>query len=300
MKFNKFIIIILLLISTICNAEINDTIVKIDSLKAWKLKSNAGLTFGHTSYKYWSQGGENSLLTLANIKISLKQRKKKSNWDNNFEAVYGISQQGEKKIIKTDDKFEFTSNYSFKASDKWFYSALINIKSQFTRGYKYPNDSTVVSDFFSPAQLITSFGFEHKQKNYFFIFSVLTGKTTFVTNKQLSDAGAYGVDKGKKYKAGVGSFLKFVYKKEIVQNVELNNRLELYSDYFNKPENIDVYWEVMLKMRINKFMYAAVNTNLIYDYDTKYVVKDSNGQVISSDAKIQFKEAFALAFTVDL
>ena len=132
------------------------------------------------------------------------------------------------------------------------------------------------------------------------IFSVMTGKTTFVTNKMLSEAGAYGVEKGKKFKAGVGSFLKFTFKKEIIDNVELNNRLELYSDYFNKPENIDVYWEVMVKMRINKFMYAAINTTLIYDYDTKYTIKDSSGKILSSIPKVQFKEAFALAFTVDI
>lgn len=302
MKFKSFFLIIsFVVVNFYCFAENDkDTIVKTDTLKAWKIKSITSLSFGQTSYKYWSQGGENSLTSIANQKIIVKHRTKKSVWDNNFEAVYGIMKQGERKLIKTDDKFEFTSNYSYKASDKWFYNAMINLKSQFTEGFKYPNDSTVVSDFFSPAQLITSFGFEHKQRHYYFIFSVLTGKTTFVTNTLLSDAGAYGVDKGKKIKAGVGSFIKFVYKKEVVQNVELNSRLELFSDYFNKPEYVDVYWEVMIKMKINKFMYAAINTNLIYDYDTKFIVKDNAGNIISNDAKVQFKEAFALAFTIDI
>jgi hypothetical protein len=177
---------------------------------------------------------------------------------------------------------------------------LINLKSQFRPGFKYPNDSTVVSDFFSPAYLITSLGLEYKRKNYFFIFSVLTGKTTFVTNTLLSDAGNYGVDKGKKIKAAVGSYVKFVFRKEVISNVELNNKLELFSEYFNKPQNIDVNWEVVLKMKINKFMSALINTNLIYDYDTKTVIKDSNGVVISNDAKVQFKETFGLGFTLNI
>ena len=53
-------------------------------------------------------------------------------------------------------------------------------------------------------------------------------------------------------------------------------------------------------MKINKFMYAAINTTLIYDNDTKYTVKDQNGNIISSLPKVQFKEAFALAFTIDI
>ncbi len=301
MKLKFILLLILLIFNNLSKADVvKDSLAKNDSIKFWKFKGNASLSFGQTSYKYWSQGGENSLSSLANYKMNLKYKNQKAVWENNFEAIYGIMQQGERKIIKTDDKFEFISNYSYKASERWFYNGMINLKSQFTKGYKYPNDSTVVSDFFSPAQLITSFGFEYRKRYYNLIFSVLTGKTTFVTNTLLSDAGAYGVEKGKKFKAGVGSFFKFTFKKEIIDNVELNNRLELYSDYFNKPEYIDVYWEVMLKMKINKFMYAAINTTLIYDNDTKYTVKDQNGNIISSLPKVQFKEAFALAFTIDI
>jgi hypothetical protein len=277
-----------------------DSIPRTDTLKAWKIKSLTTVTFAQTTYKYWSQGGENSLTAIANSKIITKYHKRNHHWDNIFEAVYGISQQGEKKIIKTDDKFEFTTNYAFRASDSWNYNMLINLKSQFMPGYKYPNDSTVVSDFFSPAYLITSVGLEFKRKSYYLVFSVLTGKTTFVTHTTLSDAGAYGVEKGKKLKAAIGSYVKFIFRKEVISNVELNSKLELFSEYFNQPQYIDVNWEVVLKMKINKFMSAMLNTNLIYDNDTKVIVKDSKGVIISSDAKVQFKETFGLGFTLDI
>jgi hypothetical protein len=296
-----FILLFFVIIFSNCFAQDNkDSISQKDTLKYWKLKSLTTFTFAQTSYRYWSQGGENSLNGIANTKIVAKYINKNNRWDNVFEATYGIMQQGEKKLIKTDDKFEFNTNYAFRASDKWNYNALINLKSQFSEGFKYPNDSTVVSDFFSPAYLITSVGLEYKRKHYIFIFSVLTGKTTFVTHKTLSDAGAYGVDKGKKIKAGIGSYVKFVFKKEVIKNVELNNKLELFSDYYNKPEYIDVNWEVILKMKINKFLSAILNTNLIYDYDTKVVKKDSNGNIISNKAEVQFKETFGLGFTLDI
>jgi hypothetical protein len=276
----------------------NDSTKVNDTVKYWKFRSLNTFTLGQTSYKYWAQGGENSLNFLANAKWSLKYKKNNTIWDNNIEGTYGIMQQGERKVIKTDDKFEFISNFALKASENWNYNALINLKSQFTKGYKYPNDSTIVSDFFSPAYLITSFGFEYKKKNYTFIFSVLTGKTTFVINPLLNKIGAFGVEKDKKVKSVVGSFIKLTTKNEIVKNVELNNRIELFSDYFNNPEYVDVNWELLLKMKINKFMSANLNAQMIYDYDTKTYIKDSAGNIISSEAKIQIKETFGIAFLI--
>ncbi len=301
MNKRVYIFLFLIVFFVNCFAQSNkDSIAQADTVKAWKIKSLTTVTFAQTSYKNWAQGGENSLSGIANTKILAEYKKESNHWKNVFEATYGIAKQGERDIIKTDDKFEFTTNYTFRASDKWNYNALINLKSQFTEGFKYPNDSTVVSDFFSPAYLITSFGFEYKRKHYLLVLSVLTGKTTFVTHKTLSDAGAYGVDEGTKIKTGIGSYVKFVIKKELVKNVELNSNLELFSDYFNKPEYVDVNWEVALKMKINKFLSAIINTNLIYDYDTKVIVKDANGQVISSESEVQFKETFGLAFTLDI
>jgi len=294
-----FVFLVIFVINSFAQSS-KDTIVKNDTARIWKIKSLTTLTIAQTTYKYWAQGGENSLTAIANTKFIARFNKKNHHWDNIFEAVYGITQQGEKKLIKTDDKFEFTTNYAFRASDSWNYNMLINLKSQFMPGFKYPNDSTVVSDFFSPAYLITSVGLEFKRKSYYLVFSVLTGKTTFVTHTSLSDAGAYGVDKGKKMKAVVGSFVKFNFRKEVIPNVELNSKLELFSEYLNRPQYIDVNWEVVLKMKINKFMSAIINTNLIFDDDTKVVIKDANGIVISSIAKVQFKETFGLGFMLDI
>ncbi|MCX6230499.1 MAG: DUF3078 domain-containing protein [Bacteroidetes bacterium] len=300
--FRRVVILFLFIVLGLnCRAQQNvDSAAKADTLKPWKVKSLTTLTVAQTTYRYWAQGGENSFSGIANSHIVARYRKINGYWENIFDATYGLMEQGDKGLIKTDDKFEFTSNFAFKASDKWNYNALINLKSQFSRGFKYPDDSTVVSDFFSPAYLITSFGLEYKRKYYRVMLSVLTGKTTFVTNKKLYDAGAYGVDKGKKLKTGLGSYLKFIFKKEVVKNVELNNSLELFSDYFNNPQYIDVNWEVLLKMKINSFMSAIINTNLIYDYDTKVIVKNAAGQVISSESKVQFKETFGIGFMVSL
>lgn len=265
-----------------------------DTVKPWKIQNNLNLTFGQSAYKYWAKGGENSLSGLANNKFVANYTKNKTKWENTIEFSYGIIQQGEKKVFKTEDKIELTSNFGYKASEYWYYSGLMNFKTQFAVGYPTVNDTIPSSYFMSPGYLITSLGMEYKRKFYSVLLSVLTGKTTFVMNNELSDAGAYGVEKGKKIKSGLGTYVRFILQKEVIKNIELNNKLELFSDYFNKPEKVDVNWEVFIKMKVNKYFSSSIFFNLIYDYDTKYVTKNESGKVISEEAKIQYKEMFGL------
>ena len=40
------------------------------------------------------------------------------------------------------------------------------------------------------------------------------------------------------------------------------SRLDLYSDYLHKPQNIDVNWEVQINMAINKWFSTTLTTNM--------------------------------------
>ncbi len=289
-------IILILLVFLFCNQlYAKENIISIDSTKAWKITNSLSLTFGQSAYKYWAKGGENSLSGLANYKISAYYKKNKASWENTLETSYGIIQQGDRKVFKTDDKIELTSIYGYKASDYWYYSGLMNFKTQYAEGFKTMDDTLSSSNFMSPGYLITSIGMEYKRTDFNLMLSAMTGKTTFVLNNRLSEEGAFGVDKGKKIKAGFGTYVRFTYKKQLMTNIELNNKLELFSDYFNNPEKVDVNWEILLKMKINKYFSTIFNFNLIYDYDTKYIVKDNQGIILSDEAKVQYKEVFGLA-----
>ena len=80
-----------------------------------------------------------------------------------------------------------------------------------------------------------------------------------------------------------------------MKNIEVNNKLELYSDYFDHPEEIVVNDEFVLKMKINKYFSTNINCNLIYDHNTKNSFKDAQGNILSNIAKTQLKEVFGLA-----
>jgi len=260
-----------------------------DSIKNWKKGGDFSFTFSQVSLNNWSAGGQNSVSGNIQLNTFANYAKDKNAWDNTFQVGYGLTQQGSDNLIKSDDRVLISSKYGYKASKRWFYSALLDFKTQMTTGYQDPpTNSKIISELFSPAYLMFSLGMDYKPNDNFSLYlSPATGKTTFVLDDSLSFHGAYGVDPGEKSRTEFGAMLKSVYKKEnIVKNVDFYSRLDLFSNLTENPQYIDVDWEVRLNMKINKFLTAVASLNLLYDNDIKYI--DSNGD--EHGARVQTKQ----------
>ena len=65
----------------------------------------------------------------------------------------------------------------------------------------------------------------------------------------------------------------------------LYSRLDLYSDYLRKPQNVDINWEVQINMVINKWFSTTLTTNMVYDDDVKITLSDGRNV-----KRVQFKE----------
>lgn len=260
-----------------------DTLTGAKSDTSWKSGGFIGINFSQVSLNNWAQGGQNSISISAAGNVFANYAKGKTQWDNSLTLAYALLKQGSDPLRKNDDQIDFTSKFGYRLGEsKWFYSALLNFKSQFANGYAYPNDSVAVSHFMAPGYVTLALGVNYKPVDYFeMFFSPATGKITFVNDEKLSDAGAYGVDAatfdtsgtvmthGKKMRTEFGAYVNFKFKKEIFTNVTLASRLELFNNYTDKDKNnaknIDVNWELGLLMKVNKFMTASVQTLLIYD-----------------------------------
>jgi hypothetical protein len=48
-------------------------------------------------------------------------------------------------------------------------------------------------------------------------------------------------------------------------NVSIENRLNLYSNYLDNPQNVDIDYQMHLVMKINKYLSANVALQTIYD-----------------------------------
>jgi hypothetical protein len=262
-----------------------------DTVKHWKAGGNSAFNFSQVSLTNWAAGGENSLSGTFLFNAFLNYTKNKSAWENTLDLGYGLTKQGSENAVKTEDKIQLVSKYGYKASDKWFYTALADFKTQLDLGYKDPPTNTIkTSEFLSPAYLLVSLGMDYKPNDNFSMYlSPLTGKMTIVMDDELSNKGAFGVDPGDNLRSEFGASVKSIYKKEnLIQNVDFNTRLDLFSNLADHPERVDVEWELRFIMKVNKFLSANLGSTLLYDHDIKYV--DEND--VEHGARIQLKQLF--------
>jgi hypothetical protein len=180
---------------------------------------------------------------------------------------YGAIKKGKDDLTKSDDKLEFTSKYGYAATKSWYYSAMLNVRTQMTNGYDPEITDSLISGFISPMYLVLSLGMDFKPGDVFSAhLSPLSTKVTVVNNSTLSDQGRYGVDPGSRMSAEFGATAKFMLKKEIMKNVLLQSNLQLFQAY-KSGSATDVDWEVNIGMKINKLLTASLIGQLIYNQD---------------------------------
>jgi hypothetical protein len=276
-----------------------------DTTQGWKKGGIIGLNLAQTSLTNWAAGGQNSLAINGIFSVFANYKKNKSAWDNSLDIGYGLLKQGKKSdFMKTDDKIDFLSKYGREAFKNFYYAVLLNFKTQMAPGYNYPNDSVKISNLFAPAYLLGALGMDYKPSGYFSAFlAPITAKITFVNDQQLSDAGAFGVDPGKKTKSEIGGYLRVIYSKndfknEFLKNVSFTTKCDLFSNYLDNPQNIDVSWETQIALKVNKYITVNFNTHLLYDDNTKIAIDSNNDGITDrTGARTQFKEILGVGFS---
>ena len=291
MKKVSFLLAFFLLVTPIFSQEMDEE--PVDT--TWQFGGVGTFTMSQVALYQWAAGGEPSISAAALLNVFLNYNKDRVSWENNLDLGSGLIRQGrgEDALTKqSNNRIDFTSKYGLQASKKWFYSALLNFRTQFYKGFDYPNDSVLISDFFAPAYLTASLGMEYKPLNNFQVYiSPLTGKFTFVMNDSLSNIGKFGVDPGSKFRAELGGFLKIAYSLGIMENVDFSSNVTFFSNYLENPEQIDVNAEFLLAMTINEFLTATINSMLIWDKDV--VVQQDDGD----EGSLQLKEVFGLGLS---
>jgi len=250
----------------------NDTIPK-----AWRKGGIYSLNLSQGSLSNWAAGGEDFSLALSSV-LSLYcfYKKGKHSWDNTFDFNVGYIKTTSLGSRKNDDRFDLLSKYGYGISDKLSVAVLANLRSQFFKGYTYPgNVKTFSSSFMAPGYLLLGAGLDYKPTKDLSIFlSPVTARWVIVKDTALSNKGLYGVTPGKKTNLEFGAFASISYLKEINKLVTYKGRLDLFSNYRNNPQNVDLYMTNTLNIRISKILSATWGLDLIYDDDTKLFGKN--------------------------
>jgi len=229
----------------------------------WKKGGTFAFLANQSTFENWIPGGQSNFAATAALNYDFNYKKDTWNWDNKLMLAYGVTKIKDADIQKTDDRIEFNSLLGKKAQGYWFYSMFANFKSQITIDLTGNDLST---RFFSPAFLQIGPGMLWKKSDNLKVnIAPITSRFVFVMDKQLSDAGAFGVDPGKNMRYELGASLSGYYKFNIMENVTAENIINLYTNYLDKPQNVDLDYQLNIVMKINKYLTTNFSYQTVYD-----------------------------------
>lgn len=259
-------------------------------------------------FSNWAAGGRNNISGLSYINAQALYSKDKINSLNTVSLGLGGVQYFDEGIQKTEDVIDLQSTFSYGFKDPWFFSVLGGFRTQFIDGFANITDTLRSSTFMAPGYVNLSIGIEYvPNKKLRIMVSPLSGKFTFVQDQRLANVGAFGVlpavfdatgsiiTPGTTFRPEIGSYIRIIYNKELMENIDLRSRLEFFSNYIENPLNIDINAEIILNFKINKWFSASLNINLIYDDDIK--ITDRFGNV---GPRTQFKQVIGLGIAYRL
>lgn len=239
---------------------------------AWRKGGIFSLNISQGTLNNWAAGGDDYSLSLNNI-VSLYAfyKKDRHSWDNTLDFNYGFIRTTTMGSRKNDDRLDLFSKYGYAIAPKWNIAALGNVRTQLFKGYLYDNNvRTLASDFLAPVYLLFGLGFDFKPNDNFSVYmSPVTARLTYVRNDLLSAKGAYGVRPGEKNKFELGAFLSANYLKTFNKVLTYKGRLDLFSNYRQNPQNIDVFMTNILSINFTRVLSATWNVDVIYDDDVR-------------------------------
>ncbi|MFL0352150.1 DUF3078 domain-containing protein [Xanthomarina sp. GH4-25] len=286
------------------------------NIPKWSQNNKASVLLSEVAFVNWNAGGSNSISALFNFESALKYRYRHLVWQSILISRYGINKQENQGLRKTDDILDVSSTLGFRRNEftNWFFSSRFHFKTQFTKGYNYPDDTNVLSRFMAPGYLFVGGGIEYGKniEEFSFYFSPLTVKTTFVLDDTLANSGSFGVtpavyddqgnilEEGERIRNEFGILLTSIYEKEIFQNVLLTNYVSFYTDYINEFGNIDIDWQINFDFKVNNFMKANFGSHLKYDNDVKTLVETEEiDEYETKGAMVQWKQILGVGVVVD-
>jgi hypothetical protein len=273
-----------------------------DIPEKWKNSGNALFLVNQSSFSNWTSGGQSSISGTLKIDYNFNFSDNGWDWDTKVISNFGVNKiSGSDFLKKTDDRIEINSVLGKKFNNdiigRWSYSSFFNFQTQFAKGYRFGRDAngnpnrTEKSRFFSPATVQLGVGmYWKKNKDLWVNLAPMTGKLILVNKRfteNLNENQTYfGVKKGGNSRFELGASIRSYYKSEIFENVTMENRLSLYSDYLDRPQNIDFDCTFNFIMKVNQY----VSTNLIFQF-----VYDDN-----EIRRVQVREVLGVGLNIDL
>lgn len=260
--------------------------------EGWKTSGTVSLLFNQAAFNAeWQGGGVSNISGNLTGAYDFNYKKGSLSWDNRIMADYGATKiKTQEYIQKTNDRLEFTSTLGKRIGEtNWYYSAILNFKTQFDSGFEETEEIVVVNGqnvtiktrsritkFLSPAYLMIGPGMMWKKSDNLKVnFAPATARFVFVDgqftdpndprNKLDADNAYFGIDANETMRFELGFAVNGYAKFDLVKNVSMENILALYSNYLEDPQNMDVDYTANVNMKVNEWLTTNIAFQAIYD-----------------------------------
>ncbi|MDO5656120.1 MAG: DUF3078 domain-containing protein [Flavobacteriaceae bacterium] len=256
-----------------------------DTIMGWERDGNLRLNFNQAFYENWQSGESNTIELNAHISHDFNYQKNKIIWDNKLLFDYGLSKINGYDIRKTQDKLEINSVIGGKSANRWSYSFFVNLQTPVSNTYNYDKDlkrDNRTAGFLAPLYMAAGPGIMwRKDANLHLNIAPVTAKSVYINgwvnrfNTQLdrfennNEREIYGVLPGEQFRHKLGFYSSAYMKLDLMKNVKMENRLSIYSNFLEEPENIDFDYTMNLILKINDLLSTSIVIQTRYD-DKEY------------------------------
>lgn len=249
----------------------------IDS-NGWKSTGLFVLNVNQSAQSNWNSGAERFQIGINMIlNKAIHHRNGKYTFDTYLDIELGVTEAASfKKFRKTSDRFDLTFEVEHRIGKKnhFNYGVLANVNTQLFIGHNYAIENfPKISGFLSPGKFLLSPGIDYKNQNkksYFsFFISPLTFRWVTKIDESFYSISKFGVDSSKKVYNEIGPYLSVHYNVGISKTSNLISRVDLFTNYKKKPQNVDVLLNNVFTVNISKIFAATFLFDLLYDHDIK-------------------------------
>jgi hypothetical protein len=239
--------------------------LKEEKSNGWFKKGTFTFLANQATFNNWLAGGQSNVSGNVGVNYDFNYKRDTWNWDNKFIAGYGLTKIKDQVMQKSDDRLQFSSLLGKKTSvsSNWYYSAFFNFKTQFDSGFE---SGIKTSHFFSPAYFQFGPGMLWKKNDNLKInIAPATSKVIIIDSQFTVNGSSFGVLQGKTSRFEFGAAVNAYYKFKVMENVSVENILNLYSNYLDVPQNVDIDYTLNVVMKVNKYLSTNFAFQTIYD-----------------------------------
>jgi hypothetical protein len=223
----------------------------------------------------WKGGGASTVGVSALFNGKATYHRERHTWANQADFLFAFQYAKGQGYRKTLDRLWLDTNYGYDLTKSWGLFTSLNLLTQFAPGYQYDDDrARVVSGFFAPGYLTSSYGIEYHPSTRFKLrLSPFSPRLTVVrdpTRFQGSPTDIiYGVDPGHSTRWEVLAAQALAeLDQPLGPNANLKARYVLFGNYETfTPQKVDHRLDLAITAKVNKYINVSLSGILLYDYD---------------------------------